>query len=293
MDSSAPNVPDLDALWDYNHPAESERRFRQFLRAASDDALRAETLTQIARAQGLQRQFEAAHATLDQVELMPIGNWPRVQVRYFLERGRVFNSARQPDRAVPLFGQAYERAFAARQTALAVDALHMLAIADDEQALAWNLKALALAEASSDPQARRWLVALYNNLGWTYFDRGEYATALAHFEKALVEREVRGEETESRIARWCIAKTLRRLDRVDEALQTQLELLTQLDRAGESDGYVDEEIAECLFQLNRWAEARSYFGSAYQKLSQDVWLVEREPARVERLKALSEADSRQ
>lgn len=287
MDSPTPNVPDLDALWDYDHPAESERRFREFLRAAPDDGLRAETLTQIARAQGLQRQFEAAHATLDQVELMPIDDRPRVRVRYLLERGRVFNSSRQPDRAVPLFGQACDRALAAQQTALAVDALHMLAIADSNQALAWNLKALALTGASGDPQARRWLASLDNNLGWTYFDRGDYSTALAYFEKALAERAARGEETEIRIARWCIAKTLRRLDRADEALQVQLELLAQINRAGETDGYVDEEIAECLFQLNRPEEARPYFGSAYQKLSQDVWLVENEPARVERLKDLS------
>ncbi len=34
MDSPTPNVPDVNALWDYHHPAESEWRFREVLRTA-------------------------------------------------------------------------------------------------------------------------------------------------------------------------------------------------------------------------------------------------------------------
>ncbi|MFN8565329.1 MAG: hypothetical protein U0703_27730 [Anaerolineae bacterium] len=43
----------FDALWDYDHPAETEKTFRALL-AQTDGARRFELLTQIARAQGLQ-----------------------------------------------------------------------------------------------------------------------------------------------------------------------------------------------------------------------------------------------
>jgi hypothetical protein len=51
-------------------------------------------------------------------------------------------------------------------------------------------------------------------------------------------------------------------------------------------GYIHEEIAECLLLLNRPDEARAYFALAYRELSQDAWLVEREPARITRLQRL-------
>ena len=47
--------------------------------------------------------------------------------------------------------------------------------------------------------------------------------------------------------------------------------------AGEGDGYVLEEIGECLLALDRAVAARPYFREAYASLSQDIWLVEQEP----------------
>ncbi|HEX6385768.1 MAG TPA: hypothetical protein VF177_13945, partial [Anaerolineae bacterium] len=64
-------LPDFDQLWDYSQPASTEERFRELLpaaEAAGDDSYLAQLLTQIARAQGLQRQFAAAHETLDEAE---------------------------------------------------------------------------------------------------------------------------------------------------------------------------------------------------------------------------------
>lgn len=54
-------LPDFDSLWDYNHPAETERRFRELLPVATSSADRsycAQLLTQIARTLGLQRRFD-------------------------------------------------------------------------------------------------------------------------------------------------------------------------------------------------------------------------------------------
>ncbi|MBN9174199.1 MAG: hypothetical protein J0I70_08605, partial [Microbacterium sp.] len=116
----------LDELWDFGDAAASEAR----LRAAADAASGAdadELQTQVARALGLQGRFAAADAVLDALD--PDAS-PTVRVRADLERGRLRNSAGEPDAAVPLFERAAEAAASARLFFLEVDALHMLAIAD-------------------------------------------------------------------------------------------------------------------------------------------------------------------
>lgn len=286
MTTTADDADDFDRLWDYNHPAESEQCFQALLPQITEPSRRAELLTQIARAQGLQRRFEAAHATLDEVEPMLTSDHARPTIRYLLERGRVFNSSRQPEQASPLFRRAWEHACAAGQDFYAIDAAHMLAISEPpEHHLGWNLSALRLAEATSDPRARGWRGSLYNNIGWTYHDQGRYAEALECFEKALLCRQEASDQPTIRIARWCVARCLRSLGRVAEALAILRELEAEHEVISEPDGYVYEELAECL-ALNQDPAAQVYFALAYAQLSADPWLVEAEPARLERLKLL-------
>ena len=99
--------PKFDALWNYGDPAGTEAKFRALLpraQASGDAGYELELLTQIARAQGLRGDFDAAHATLDAVERRLLErDMPVACVRYLLERGRVFNSSGKPDRAMPLF----------------------------------------------------------------------------------------------------------------------------------------------------------------------------------------------
>jgi len=283
--------PDIDGLWDYSNPAETERKFRDLLPQviqAGNQSYHAELLTQIARTLGLQRKFEAAHALLDEVETMLTSETPIVQIRYWLERGRVFNSSGDPVHAKPYFLQAWELGKQIEADYYAVDAAHMVAIAvyPSEEALDWNLKALAHAAGSDQPRARKWLGSLYNNIGWDYHSAGEYEKALEIFEKALEYRREQGAPGPIRIARWCIGRTLRSLKRVEEALSIQQELLVEVqDQPGEG-GYTYEEMGECLLELGRAAEARPYFAQAYTLLSLDPWLVENESERLERLRAL-------
>ena len=100
---------------------------------------------------------------------------------------------------------------------------------------------------------------------------------------------MKGQASETRIAKWCVARTLRSLGRVEEALSRQISLRDELDAAGERDGYVFEEIGECLLALNRLEEARPFFQKAYELLLQDIWLVQKEPDRLGRLKELGQA----
>ncbi len=281
----------IDGLWDYGDPAESEARFRGLLRELkAGSAEYVEVLTQAARAQGLQRQFEAAHRTLDEAEAMLADGMGRARARYLLERGRVFRSSGNVEQARPLFEAALTAAQAAGEENYAVDAAHMLGIVETgEAAVAWHVRAMEMAEQAADPRARGWLGSLYNNLGWTFHDQGDYARALELFEKAQTFREAKGQKPETLIARWCVARCLRSLGRVEEALRQQEGLLQAHEQDGGQDGYVFEELGECLLRLGRGEEARPYFAQAYALLSQDEWLMDNEAARVARLKELGAA----
>ncbi len=108
---SPQNLPDFDSLWDYSHPDQTEIKFRKvLLQIPENDPAYLELLTQIARTQGLQRKFDEAHQTLDQVEKALDENPSRAKVRYLLERGRVFNSSGHADEARPFFEQALDLA---------------------------------------------------------------------------------------------------------------------------------------------------------------------------------------
>ena len=288
---SSPSLPDFDALWDYSAPAQTEAKFREILlQFPEDDPAFLELLTQIGRAQGLQGKFIQAHRTLDQVERRLDQAPTRPKVRYLLERGRAYNSSGKLKVARSLFQQAFELAGQLNEDFYMVDALHMLAIvAPPEQSLALNLNAIGLAESSQDEKARGWLGSLYNNTGWSYHDLGDFTSALDIFEKAEAWRRSQGKAKETRIAAWCVGRALRSLNRFEEALSRQLTLEEELDSAGENDGYVFEEIGECLLALHREDEARPYFLKAYELLMQDPLLFPRKPDRLARLKELGGA----
>jgi len=282
----------LDKLWNYAKPAESEARFRTEVRkypAASREALEIET--QIARTQGLARKFDAADKILDavlpQLAAVPV----RVKVRYFLERGRTRNSSGDLPAATALFHEALKLSdhdSLPGADFYRVDTLHMLAIAapPDEQ-LAWNLQALAAAEASSDERARGWGASLNNNIGWTYFNRGDTATALKHWQKALPLREAQGNPLNIRIAKWTIARGYRALGRLDEAEKVQLALAAETERLSEPDGYVFEELAEIMYAKGDKDAAKSWAMKAHAQLKDDPDMAS-ETVRLTRLASMAQ-----
>jgi tetratricopeptide (TPR) repeat protein len=171
----------LDRLWNFDDPQESEARFRAALAEGNyDDDERAELTTQLGRAIGLQGRFEEADALLDSID----GEEPTVAVRVLLERGRVLSSSGHAAMAVPLFEQAAELADHLSEDFLAVDALHMLAIADAAHAESWTRSALEYASTVHDPLTKRWMVALHNNLGHILLDAGRSAEAMVEFQLA-------------------------------------------------------------------------------------------------------------
>ena len=136
--------------------------------------------------------------------------------------------------------------------------------------LDWSTRALELAESSEQARARTWLGPLYNNLGWSYHDLGRYEEALQTFERSLEWRREQQQPRETRIAAWTVARCLRSLGRLEEALDLQRENLNAAQEAGEAGGVIEEEIGECLVALGRSTEARQHFHRAYGELSRTV-----------------------
>lgn len=290
------NLPPIHTLWNYNAPAETAVTFRELL--AQVEVVDAteyylELQTQLARTESLQGNFDAAHAILDEVEPKLASDFPLAQMRYLLERGRSFNSAGEPETAVPLFKEAYDIGLATGASEdLTIDAAHMLGIAMPTTAvqLEWNLLALDLAEKATTARGKRWKGSLYNNIGWTYNDMGEYEKALDIFERTLAYyQDEQPEQTQYiRIARWSIAKILRLLKHPDEALTMQHALEAEYAaEGGDQDGFVFEELAECYLLKGEETTAKSYFVKAYDLLAQVDWLVRADPERLERMAALA------
>jgi tetratricopeptide (TPR) repeat protein len=230
--------------WDFGDAAGSAGRFGEAV---------AVLRTQQARATGLAGDFEAAGRILDEVESAgPTSAHARARIA--IERGRVLNSTGDPAGAAPYFADAHRLATEAGAGGLALDALHMQAIAagatdGPAAARAVDERALAEIEATEDPQVRRWLGSILNNLGWDLHDSGEPERALTVFERAV---EVRAEADDHQawvVARWCVGRTLRTLGRYDEALALMEELAA--DPVGAEDDYVAEEIAANREALDR------------------------------------------
>ncbi len=242
---------DITKLWDYSKPTVSETRFRAALNGASDDD--AFILhTQIARTFGLRRQFDTARATLAALEPRLAAASAEAQVHYHLEWGRSLASAAHPPDNPPESREAarghFMRAFTLAQTAaldyLAIDALHMMPFVDTEpaQQLAWNEKALAYLERSTQPDAKRWEASLRNNVGYARHLAGDYDEALRQYRLSLAAHERADNASSVRIAHWMIASTYRAQKRFEEAIAIQLRLEQEWAAAGEPDPYVFEEL---------------------------------------------------
>jgi tetratricopeptide (TPR) repeat protein len=283
------DLPDFNAMWNYADPAGAEAKFRALLPQAetsADEGYRLELLTQIARAQGLQGKYDEAHATLDEVEQrLRDRELPVVRVRYLLERGRVFNSAGEPARSLPLFREAAERAERIPHWRYAIDAVHMVAIAEPSPAaqVEWNRRGIAM--ALDHPEQRGWLFALYNNLGEAYLKLRQYDEALACFRNYVALNVERGQEPDP-FATKDVARCLRLLGQADEALATIQPAHAKLASQGQRDGWISEELGECLLALGRREEARPHIQVAMELLSNDPWVARHEPAELERLKSL-------
>jgi tetratricopeptide (TPR) repeat protein len=258
-----PNVENFDDYWGLlGDPALVEQKFHELLpqaQALKDQSIYVQMMSQIALAQAVQQKFDAAHKTLDAAQALLKPEYTLAHVRMLLERGRVYQQMGQLAQARSFFEQSYELSKANSFDYHTINAAHMVAIAAEnvQDKIAWNERALELAESTKDDRAAQWFGSLYNNIGQNYLEAQQLEKALAVFEKALAYREQEAYVPNIRVARWSIAHTLRLLERQDEAMVMLIALLKEylamqdtgaLDMPQEAfelaRGWVYEDLAE-------------------------------------------------
>jgi tetratricopeptide (TPR) repeat protein len=283
----------FEKLWNYAEPAATEAAFREYLRANEPpDDERAELLTQISRACCLQRHHTEARAALDEaLPLLPPGA-SRPRVRWLLELSRLCNEEGTERRGVPHAEEAWRLARECGEDFHAVDAAHMLGfVQDGEECVRWHEAALDLVRETTDPRTKRWQFRLLSNLGKKYVGMGRYDEALRAYGEAMGVAEAQELSAEThRDARWNVAYAHRNAGDPERALAIQRELEAEVAATtSKPDGYVFEEIAECLLALGREEEARAYFARAYEQHKDDPWFPPTDPARLQRIRELGGA----
>ncbi len=288
-------LPDLNAFWDFDHPEKTENRFQELLTETSQShpSFHIELLTQIARAKGLQNQLGEAEQVLKEAEKLLESTHPTsplARIRFLLEKARIHILRKTPSQARPLLIEAGTLANQSRDDFYFIDAAQLLAaIEPPKQQQEWIQKALTLAESSQQLQAQLCLGKLYTIRGWAQYDARQFENALDTFKKALSCIKAEGIPRKTIVAKWAIAKVLRTLHRSVEALEIQKDLLAEANQLNQKDGYIYEELAECLQSLKRSDEAQIYFDLAYRELSKDDWLSDNKPDRIKRLKNLGKS----
>ncbi len=283
-------LPTISELWDFSNPEATEQKFRDLLPKATiqHPAYGLEISTQIARTLGLQRKFDQALELLESIqkEITEIGSLPAI--RFHLEKGRVYNSDNKQQLALPEFQKALALATENNEDYLAIDAAHMLGIADaPAKQLDWNLLALKLAENTKNEKAANWKGSLYNNIGWTYQGQNNFPEAAQYFQKAFEYWQSKKNTSRTFIANWCIARNLRSQNQLPQALTILHQLLEEINNGAKPDGYVYEELAECFLLQGDPQQAKPHFKKAHDLLSKDPWLQANEKTRLERLQTLS------
>lgn len=289
-------LENFDNAWSLGYPDKVETKLREFLPQAQilqNKSIYLQILSQIALAQAMQKKFDEAHKTLDEAESMLTPEYDFAKARILLERGRTFQQASSITQAQDYFERSYALSIKNKFDSHAINAAHMIAIAADknEDKIKWNQLAIDLALRTQDTKARAWLGSIYNNLGQNYLSEKEFDKALIAFQKALEYRIEEAYAPNIRVAKWAIGRALRSLNRLDEALAIQQELLNEYEAISKSEnyevpveifklvrGFVYEELAE-LYQ----AKTKKFAVLAYDDLANDPMFRETEPKRIERL----------
>lgn len=266
MSDANTQAPAFELIWDENAEFHAiEEAFRAILSQSDlSTDLRAEAMTQLARSQGLQGQFEAAKTTLK--EALETSRETIPHLRYRLEMGRVLRSSGQLPESAPYFRKAYKEANRAGAATdyFAADAAHMMAIlypkAGPCDEKTWSQRALEIARKSENVRTQGWAAIVLNNSAWDLFDERKYEQALEMFieatairKRALDARETVKSKKTYRIARWSEAFTLRHMEKNEEAYKIQRQLLDEDDTKSNR-----EELAILCDKLGLVEEAKEH-----------------------------------
>ncbi len=254
-------------------------------------SLEIELLCLIARAKAGQQKLDESLATLEEAEKLlnekNSGHKVSAQIRWLIERGRLYILQNTPARSRPLFSQAWVLAVNSGEDFFTVDIARMMAVIEPQKAQEeWIQKGIQIAEQSPQERPKRWLGSLYSTLAWKLYDLRQYEKAHETLQRSLSHFRKFGTEREIFVARWSVGRVLRQMNRTEDALTIQRALHAELGDNKAPDGRLYEELAECLHILKKNDEAQMYFELAFKELSKEQWVADSQPLKLKRLKTM-------
>lgn len=284
----SPDLPSLSSLWNVDEPARALASMQEVLRdPRCDGEYRDLLLLQMAHALGLQHKITDAFALLEPFKARQTTLARPVAARYLLERGRIANRASYGSKqATDCFEEALDIAREEEIDEIAIEALLELSdLSDGPQSQRALLeRAETLAARSRRPDVSRWLPRVYHELGWFWCEEEQDPQrALGYFERALHARRSQDHpRPEIDNARYYVARMWRATGEPARALSELEALLSSPDSP--RDGYTLGEVARCLVDLDRRADALPYIEEAITALRAEQWVDDAEVNDLETLR---------
>ena len=291
--------PDIDGFWGQEPASAVEFTLRNKIKTYAQPfgPEQIEWLSQLGRSLLLQDKIDDAKKILADAfakaeALPPSKEKDRCLVRLSLENGRLFWITRSISQAQGQFKKAWELAETNSLGFFLVDAAVMMTlISPAKQKFDWLDKAFMFLGADNDPATAAltslWRPHLHILKAWQLFDARRFQEAYEDFEKASRLQLNGPERVDKNILKWSLARSLRSLHRLPEALEILYSLKNEFEKNQTPQGEVFLEIGECLQLQQQVAEAKTYFELAYAELSKNPWYIDNQEAELSRIRFLS------
>ena len=220
MTVSSKLVAEGDDLFKARSYAEATEKYLEAVPAAEEEGEEVtlvEALSQAARGYLAQGKKEEGRPWLERAETVASDKEPKGWSRYIGVKGRFEWKDDKLQEATATFTDMYDYCLRHKLHERAVDAAHMVAItAGHEEQIVWARKGIEAAEAG---KLDGWLGPLWNNLGWTYDEMGQFQESLEALKKAREYHHKVGDEHAKLVADWSVGHAYRKLEQLDTALK--------------------------------------------------------------------------
>ncbi|MCA8936785.1 MAG: tetratricopeptide repeat protein [Planctomycetes bacterium] len=171
------NGDKLFAAREYEQALDVYKQAATAAKAESNNQVLVEALSQVARMYSIATEFEEGRVWLTKAEAYADPDEPLGWSRFLGVQGRLFwQDEKDNEKAKATFIEMYEYCGEQNLYSRQLDAAHMVAlVAPPEEQVQWALNAIQAAEKAGE---KGWLAVLWNNLGWTYEEQGNYEKML-------------------------------------------------------------------------------------------------------------------
>ena len=186
-------------------------------KSAGDVSSEAQALAQVARMHSLAKppRLERARAVLEEARSVASQEHPWGWTRYLGVRGILEREGGHKEQALATFVEYHDYARARGLYTRAIDAAHHAAIvAPPAEQIRWAERGIAAAEAGDE---RGWLAVLWNNLGSTHEDRGDWKAAAEAYTKAKRYHDLTGGPVQKIAAAWALGRASLRAGDLERA----------------------------------------------------------------------------